>query len=94
MTAAEFIANYPSFASTSDELITAKLGLAAQRVDPVIWGSRYNAGLAALAAHLLWTDPFGTTTRLDGGGDAKTSRYLEEFRAMVRELGIPRFMVL
>ena len=94
MTPTEFTDIYPSFKTTSDELIIAKLGLAAQRVDPLVWGSRYNAGVAALAAHLLWTEPFGTTTRLDGGGESTTSRYLEEFRAMVRELGVPKFMVL
>lgn len=92
VTYASFIAERPEFSRTAEALIAAKIAEATLRVGAV-WGERRDAGISLLTAHLLWSSPFGATTRLEGDRDPKEkSRYWGEFRTMARELGL-RFAV-
>lgn len=85
VTAESLIARYPTFAATSPTLIESCIAQASLLVDPDLWGSTTDAGIRALAAHFIWSDPMGTTTRLDGDGDGdpkKTSPYWRQYKQL------------
>jgi hypothetical protein len=89
-----FRTRYPEFDPTSESLVQAALDEAALSVDATVYGGKYDAAHGALAAHLLWSGAFGTTTRLDGDKEPESkSRYWQEFVRIRREVA-PRMLVV
>ena len=89
-----FRLRYPEFDPTSEPLVQAALDEAALSVDVTVYGQKYDAAHGALAAHLLWSGAFGTTTRLDGDNEPESkSRYWQEFSRIRREVA-PRMLVI
>ena len=89
-----FRVRYPEYATTGEALAQAALDEAALSVDASVYRQKYDAAHGALAAHLLWTGAFGTTTRLDGDKEPESkSRYWQEFVRIRREVA-PRQIVL
>lgn len=86
MTYADFTTAYPEFDTMSAELVEAKLSLARKRVSEETYGDRHDEAVGLMAAHLLWTSPFGASTRLDGGDKEASNRYWDEFVRLRREV--------
>lgn len=96
MLAADFLKLFPEFAETNPLLVSAKLQLAAARMggpDYSVWGppsstpgvtpSLADTAQGNLAAHLLMTSPFGTSTLLvQKKGDSSKTAYLEAFEEL------------
>lgn len=61
---AGFRVAFPEFQTAPDYLVNGKLGLAALRIAPDVWGDRTNEGHGLLTAHLLALSPYGQQARL------------------------------
>lgn len=73
---AQFRAEYPFFASASDELVAAALSKAAQRIGAA-WGELENQGHGLLTAHILAIAPEGLSARLED--DKTKTTYIGEY---------------
>ncbi len=93
VTATSFMRDRKEFASAGPQLVTSTLAEAATRISAAEWGTAYDTAHSLMTAHLLWSSPFGSSMRLEGGSEASKSRYLEEFERLRLER-IPRIMVL
>jgi hypothetical protein len=93
VTSTTFLRANPEFAAAGAQLVVAKLAEAALRINAADWGTAYDLAHSLMTAHLLWSSPFGSSMRLDGGSDAGRSRYLEEFERLRLER-LPRMLVL
>lgn len=77
-----FRAGFPEFLNVSDELVQAKLNLAAESVSSDVWGSLYDEGHGYLAAHLLASSPMGQDSRLSA--DKESTTYFADFRRVLK----------
>ena len=93
ITAAEFMLSRPEFASAGTQLVAEALADAVSKVDPTTWGNQTDKAVSLLAAHSLWSSPFGASMRLDGDSEETESRYLAEY-ARLRLARVPRILVL
>ena len=94
MTRDQFWTRFPEYSNTSQELVEGALAEAGRGISTEVYGTRFDDAQGLRAAHILWSSPFGTTTRLDGDKDPETrSRYWELFTAIRNEVA-PRMMVL
>lgn len=93
VTAETFMRARQEFVPAGEALVAETLAEAATRLSSESWGNSYDNALSLMTAHLLWSSPFGAGMRLDGGGEATTSRYLQELERL-RVERIPRIMVL
>ena len=59
-----FIVQFPEFNQTDAGIVGAALARASRWVDPTIWGTVADDGIAYLAAHFLSSSPFGSNTKL------------------------------
>ena len=78
MTSDEFLARYPEFESDSDEPLESILEETAERIDPDVFGDRYDEAHGALCAHELWSSAFGVSLRQEG--DAPDFQIPQGFR--------------
>lgn len=83
---------HPEFDSLDDPIIEVKLAQAAERLDPSVYGGKYDQAHELLAAHLLVVSPFGQSARLEGDQEG-SSLYWPEYER-IRKLVAPRIMVL
>jgi hypothetical protein len=81
-----FRAQYPEMASVPDPMITAYLARAANRLDPLVWGTKLEEGIGLLTAHLLALSPAGLSARL--ATDKGQSTYGEQFSSLERVVSI------
>lgn len=93
LTAVQLMQARPEFASAGVQLVAAMIAEATLELDSGTWGRNYDTAVSLLAAHKLWASPFGSSLRLDGGGDLKSSRYTEQLEAL-RVARVPRMTVL
>ncbi len=94
MKTAEFLRRFPEFESAGEQLVTSNLAEAAARISGGEFpGTTSDVALGYLAAHLLWSSPFGASMRLDSAGEELTSRYWAEFERLRLER-VPRIIVL
>lgn len=94
MTSAEFLRRFPEFQSAGVQLVVEKLTEAAARLSAEAFTApSLDVAQGYLAAHLLWSSPFGASMRLDGAGEELTSPYWAEFERLRMER-VPRVMVL
>jgi hypothetical protein len=94
VTSAEFLRRFPEFDSAGPSLVVAKLTEASARLsgDAFVTPS-LDLAQGYLAAHLLWSSPFGASMRLDGAGEELASPYWGEFERLRLER-VPRVIVL
>lgn len=83
---------HPEFDPLDDSIIEVKLSQAAERLDPAIYGQKYDQAHELLTAHLLVVSPFGQSARLEGDAEG-TSLYWPEYER-IRKLVAPRIMIL
>ena len=69
MDLATFRIQYPEFQTATDPLVSGKLAAAAQRLDAVIWGARFDQAHGLLTAHLLALSTHGQFARLQKDKD-------------------------
>jgi hypothetical protein len=93
ITVAQFVSSRPEFSSAGAQLVAEALTEARSKLDAGTWGNQYDNAVSALAAHLLWTSPFGVSMRLDGGSEESESRYLKEL-GRLQLARVPRIIVL
>jgi hypothetical protein len=93
VTSEQFLARFPEFRSATPTLLDSVLDEASRRLNSDVWGERLEVAQGLLAAHLLWSSPFGASMRLDGAGNEMTSRYMSEFARLRGEV-IPSMVVL
>lgn len=94
MTAAEFLRRFPEFQSAGVQLVVSKLTEAAARLSgETFLAPSLDVAQGYLAAHLLWTSPFGASMRLDSAGEELTSTYWAEYERLRLER-VPRVIVL
>jgi hypothetical protein len=92
-TASKFVYERPEFQGAGAHLVTAAMDEAARELSEADWGNVYYTALSLLTAHKLWASPFGSSMRLEGGGEEKGSRYLTQLGEL-QVKRIPRIMVL
>lgn len=94
MISAVFFQRFPEFQGASTQLVVAKLAEASARISSGEFpGTTSDVAVGYLAAHLLWSSPFGASMRLDGAGEEVSSRYWAEFERLRLER-VPRVIVL
>lgn len=59
-----FVAAYPEFAGTAEELVKRKLEEAVRQLEPTAWGTLLDDGTYLLAAQKLARTPFGNAAKL------------------------------
>ena len=83
VTLPRFRNTFSEFRDTEDSEIEAKLALAALEVNADVWGTRADAGVLYMAAHLVSLAPAGQNAKLKPENAAKTV-YLMHFKRMQR----------
>lgn len=90
MDVSTFLLRFKEFRDTSPELVESAIQQATRWVDPNVWGTLADDGVAYKAAELLDGNPFGGSTRMDStGGD---SPYKKEFDRMVEIVSCGSFL--
>jgi hypothetical protein len=95
-TALAFVTRYPEFSECGldPDFISSVLAEAQAGIDAIIYGTRNDAAVMAMAAHLIWVSPAGISLRTDTDkSDGDTSGYLKRFQAIRKEVS-PKFAVL
>lgn len=80
----QFRSLFPEFQKTPDDLVQSRLDQAAARLDPGVWGSRFDQAHGLLAAHLLAVSPFGQAARLVT--EKGESTYGRQYKELVPEV--------
>ena len=92
-TSTQFMMARPEFEGAGHQLVVSAMNEAALELNAAAWGTVYPTALSLLTAHKLWSSPFGSSMRLDGGSENDESRYSAQLAAL-RVKTIPRVMVL
>lgn len=93
VTKAQFIADYPEFASVTQALFDARSALALEMIPESVWGAtRGTLAAKLLIAHLMCISPNGEPARIKVDGSPSTL-YLEEWMRLRAGLG-PHMMLV
>jgi len=93
MTGDAFLARYPEFASDSSEPLESILAETAARIDPTVFGDRYDEAHGALCAHELWASAFGVSLRQEGDAPS-SSKYLDHYKRIEKAVTVPLSMMV
>lgn len=93
-TVSALAARYPEIADLDPSFLVAVINEAQAGIDPTIYGTRNDAAVMAMAAHLVWVSPAGISLRTETDkNNEDSSGYMARFRQIRREVTVG-FMVL
>jgi hypothetical protein len=79
-----FSARFPEFDAAPANLVEACIAEAAVQIDATVYGTKYDAAVQNLAAHLIATNPLGEMARLQAkDGSTVYQKHYEKLKRMV-----------